>query len=251
MKFFTKIINYVKDVFNPMDVYSSQRLLLNCSLIYGLIPYKLIKKQGIPRLETSVFGFIAAIVYMLFFGACFLATIFNQMNLMEFFIQSPISSFGGNLNLITSFVSITSVYLSSLYLRKKLKRMLAILTGIDERLLELGVQVNHKNALIFNLKSSLIAGITFFLFTISSMAFLIQTSPSAEHSRFSVIVTHFLPYFVITALVITFLNFARMIYTRFEATNKVSLLVSQFGIILIYCVVWGCSRNKNFLFFFV
>lgn len=224
MKFFTKIYSHVKDRCNPVDVYSSQRLLLNVSLIFGLIPYRLVKRQGIHKLETSVFAFIAAVVYMIFFWACFMFTIMNQLNVMEFFITNAISNFGGNLNLITSFLSITSVYLSSLYLRKYVKKMFAILTGIDEKLFELGIQVNHRNALIFNLKSFVVVSVIYAIFTVSSMTFLIQNSDDGgiTSGRTSVLVTHFLPYLVLTILIFTFLNTARLIYTRFEATNRVS-----------------------------
>lgn len=220
MKFFAKSRNCVKKIFNPTDVYLSQRILINSSLIYGLIPYRLINKQGGSRLQTSVFGFIAAIIYVLFFGCCFMSTILNQMNVMEFFLKSPISNFGGNLNLITSFLSITSVYMSSLYLRKKVKKIFAILNRIDGKLFELGVLVNHRNAMMFNIRSAFVAFITYGIFNLTSMTFVLQNS--SDRSRAPLLVTHYLPYLVITILMLTFLNFARLIRTRFEAANRVS-----------------------------
>lgn len=221
MKSVQKMFNNVKNVLKPNDVYSSQRVVLLFSLVYGLIPYKLVKKQGNHKLDTAYFGFIVAVLYMLFFSSCFVITIKNQMNLMEFFIESSISNFGGNLNLITSFMSITSVYMSSLYLRGKVKRMFSILAKIDEKLYDLGIEINHTNALVYNIKCVIAAIILYGMYTVSSLAFLILKD-CAEKSRISVIVTHFLPYLVLTILIYTFLNFARLIYTRFAAINKVS-----------------------------
>lgn len=223
MKFLTKIRNYVKEALNPIDVYSSQRFLLMMSLIYGLIPYKLVGdqcKQNNQRLKTTIFGFIAAILYMLFFSFCFYTTIIEQMNLMEFFLKSPISNFGGNLNLVTSFFSITSVYMSSLYLRKKVKAIFCILIRIDQKLFELGIEINHKNALMYNFKCSVGAIVVYCIYSLGSLTILVIQDNTP---RISVLVTHFLPYLVLTILIFTFLNFARLIYARFAATNKVSL----------------------------
>lgn len=221
MPFYTKIFNHVKQRFNPANVYSSQHFLFRASRTYGLIPYRLVIKEGVPKLQTSVLGFIAAIVSMITFGICFMATILYQQNLMNFFLQTSISNFGGNLNLITSFLSITSVYVSSLHLRKYVKKMFAILSRVDEKFVELGIYVSHRNALWFSIKSSLGASVICVIYTVTTVGFMLQES-GGNHSRFSVIVTHFLPYFVITNLILTFLNFTRLIYIRFKATNQVS-----------------------------
>ncbi|XP_037033693.1 putative gustatory receptor 28b isoform X1 [Bradysia coprophila] len=220
MPFFSKIFNRVKQVFNPTDVYASQRLLLRGSLIYGLIPYRLVVKDGVSSLQTSVLGFIAAILSMITFGISFMATILNQMNLMEFFLQSPISNFGGNLNLITSFLSITSVYVCSLVLRKKLKRMLETLSCIDGKFVELGIDISHRNALWFNLKSCFVATVACGIYTATTIAFLLQRKSGNQRS-YSVVVTHFWPYFVLTNLILTFLSFTRLICTRFKAVNQI------------------------------
>ncbi len=223
MQFFTKTVPYVKQLFYPTDVYASQRFVLFSSLIFGLLPYRLVNKHGRLRLQTSIFGFIVAISYMIFFGACFMSTIIYQQNLMEYFVKSSISNFGGNLNLITSFLSITSVYLSSLCLRKNLKKMLDILTVVDGKFIELGIEINHRRALAYNIKSSFLALIACSMFVICSTTFLLQMDRHAgDNSRLSVIVTHFMPYNVITALILTFLNFTRLILARFNAANQVS-----------------------------
>ncbi|KAJ6650078.1 putative gustatory receptor 28b [Pseudolycoriella hygida] len=214
-------MKFVKEIFYPKDVYSSQRLFLISSVFNGLIPYNLVIKDGKYSLQTSVLGFSAAVVYVIIFSGCFLFTILNQLNVMEFFIKNAISNFGGNLNLITSFLSVTSVYLSSLYLRKKFKKMFFLLIEVDGKLFNLGVEVNHRNALLFNIKLCIAGSIALGIFTITSMSFLLQTNRDRDCSNIPALITHFQPYLVVTILVSTFVNFARLIRIRFEAANKI------------------------------
>lgn len=221
MQIFAKIVVRLKQIFNPIDVYSSQRFLLRSSCFFGMIPYRLVKKNDTMTLQVSVFGFISAIVYVIVFGICFMSTILNQLNLMEFFVKSPISNFGGNLNLITSFLSITSVYLSSLSLRKKFKEMLSILSRIDFKFFDLGVLAKHRETLKYNFKSSALATLALGFFVGTGTRFLVEKN-IGNLNRTSVIITHFWPYVVMMNLILTFLNISRLIRLRFEAANKVS-----------------------------
>lgn len=214
-----KTMNPLKELVNPVDIYSAQNLLLKLSLVSGIAPLKLTGTVGSRRLQINLFGFIILLLHMCLFAFCYVRTITVHDSIVSYFFKTEISVVGDTLQLCIGLIGICTVFLYSFCKREKFILWFHLMARIDEELKQIGIETDYKSTLKFICLVLLVKFIFFNTYLIGSYALFHMAN---VHPNYSCWISFFQPHLMISIIVVLFLCFVKQMKHRFLLLNKVS-----------------------------
>lgn len=213
-----KLKEIFKCTFNPKDIYSSHRPMLFVYWGQGLFPYKLNKVK--TELISSKLGFSLTIFHLILYFICFFVTVFNNQSFVVYFFQTEISVIGGYLQFVTSFGAIVSLYSTAIFRRQKMRLVLDSLYAVDRRFKDLHQEIDHKavfHLILIAWNVLVILNISFILLSV----LLLRTKETFPD--FVVWWSFFLPYLIVTLVVVKFVTVMGQILQRFRGLAEVRI----------------------------
>lgn len=138
---------FISDLRDPLDLYAALRPLLLICFSCGILPFKVVGTPGDRHLVVTIFGVANSVIHLVWFCTCYWLGVVNQQSLVSYFINSKVSRFGENLQIMSSFIAIGFTLILCFLKRDRLRKLLHTLTQIDKQLIHLGANINYKNIL--------------------------------------------------------------------------------------------------------
>lgn len=221
----TITMNLFKEFRNPTDIYGAQRPLLILSYLSGITPFKLVGPTNNRRLEVTVMGFVNTFLHILIFGVCFILTLQRNESIIGYFFKTEISRIGDTLQLCTGLIALTITFICCLIRRYTIINVFHMMSRIDDRLKELGVETDYKTTLHYILLVLLVEALIYFTYLIGSVYLL---KSFEVYPVIYVWVSFFLPCLIVSTIVAKFLCLVKQLRHRFLLLNKVRIIIIIF-----------------------
>lgn len=230
------VVNRIRKHIRSKHLFESMKPLFGLSFIFGLTPIHVARTSGGERvLKVSTFGFINATLHVLIYASCYIVTLVKRESVVGYFFRSEvysqndetlklsieISNFGDTLQIFNDIIGSSITYLSCIYRRDKLIKMMGVIDVADETFRDIGVKIYYKKLLIFCV---IVCSFMFcinlaYMFGIFYRFHQVNITPS-PFLYWTFIDQHF----VISIAVGLFVCTSRSIQRRFEILNRVSFL---------------------------
>lgn len=207
--------NFLSELQNPVDIYSSLRPLLFVCLVGGIAPFKLVGAPGNRHLVVTIFGLVLSLFHLACFLGCNLRILSDEA-LDAYLFSTKVSRFGENLQLIAPFTAIGLTLLLSVLKRNTLRKLMRLLSQTDRKLTNLGTKINHKKMLKF-VWIVMILKWTMIITTIYSALVLTKSFDKAPDMILWFFM--FLPFFIVMTQKALFFCILRLIKDRFGYIN--------------------------------
>lgn len=217
----SKLLNPLREMVNPVDIYSAQQPLLNLSLISGIAPIKLVGNKENRRLEVNFFGFVVLLIHLCLFGYCYIKTITIHDSIVSYFFKSEyqkISVLGDTLQLCIGLIGIVTVFFYSLIQRNKFILWFHSMAKIDQQMLEVGVETDYKSTLKF---ISLVILVKFIFFNTYLVGSYLLFTTANIYPNYTCWISFFMPHFMISIILVLFVCLVKQMKHRFLLLNKV------------------------------
>ena len=219
-----KSLNPLRELLNPVDIYSAQNLLLKLAFTSGIAPLKLTGTSGSRRLEIHYVGFIILILHMSLFAFCYVRTITIHDSIVSYFFKTEISVLGDTLQLCIGLIGICTVFLYSFCKRQTFILWFHLMAKIDEQLKEIGVETDYKSTLKFIF---LVLTVKFVLFNTYFIGSWVLFKMANLYPNYTCWISFFQPHLIISIIVVLFLCFVKQMKHRFLLLNKVKYNKSE------------------------
>ncbi len=214
-----KIKNFLKKattLSNPKNVYGSQILLIFVLCCCGIVPFKVVARKS---LKSSTWCYFIAGINHILFAYAFIVTIIENTSFIECFFKSEISKVGNKLHFFVSFVSMIIIYASCFYQKLKIKKVFDRLHHlIDNKLENLSLAVNHRDAFRYTGVALMVVSSLYFVFTFGSTSMIYRSKMKfMVHSW----VSYSLPNFMVNLVIFMFVCVLKQIQMRYDGCNQV------------------------------
>jgi gustatory receptor len=216
-------LNPLRELLNPVDIYSAQNLLLKLSLVSGIAPLKLNGNFGNRSLHINIFGIIILVLHIGLFAFCYVRTITVHDSIVSYFFKTEISVLGDTLQLCIGLIGICTVFLYSFCKRKTFILWFHLMARIDEHLKEIGIETDYNSTLKFIFIVLIVKFLFFNTYLIGS--WVLFTQMANLYPNYTCWVSFFQPHLMISIIVVLFLCFVKQMKHRFLLLNKVKLLI--------------------------
>lgn len=215
-------------------LFESMKPLLTLSFIFGLTPIHVARVPSGDRvLKVSTFGFVNATLHIIIYAACYIVTLVHRESVVGYFFRTgdysetdeniqlsyEISTFGDTLQIFNEIIGSSATYLSCIYRRDKLIKMMGVFDAADEAFKELGVKIYYKKLLIF---SAIVCCFLFFT-NLSYICGIFYRFHQVNIKPSPYLYVAFIDQrFVISIAVGLFVCVSKSLQRRFEIMNRVS-----------------------------
>lgn len=222
MKTLNKFRKFIKNLLNPTDLYGSLRPLVLMLFISGIPPYELCRSANENRSKRVTWGRIIGVLYLAIFISTFAMTIGNLTIVTSFILALGLSQFVDIVLMTSSLFAMVLVYLSSFVKKYHFGDVVKILAMVDTRLINVGVNLNHKKTVLTFMKYIALTAVVYGLYILGSY-FLLNDCLGSHPNRFS----YFAPHYIIAQTLVKYLTTSQIIRHRFTSLNKVSSRYSK------------------------
>lgn len=217
-------VKTIQEFLNPTDVFVAQRPLFLMSFLVGILPMNLAGREGKRHLEVTIFGFIITGLYGLMFAVCYIITLIRHESLTGYFFQSDIANIGNTLTLCTAFMTLAVTFVCCIVRRFKLIAVYNMLSKIDGKFKDLGVEIDYKSTLKF-ISVAVLTFIFIYGFYLGGSFWLLKTSN--VFPNFAVWMTFFLPHAMTSMVAIMFICIVKQIRHRIRCLNVVRIVAKK------------------------
>lgn len=215
------------DFLNPEDVYAAEKTILMVTFILGITPLRIAGCFGSRRMYVSRLGLIITLIQGTFFAYCFLHSFLLEESIVGFFFKTEISKVGDILQKFIGLSGMLILFGMSLRKGRDMVAMYQMVSFVDGRFLNLGVEFNYRFIMKFrHTKLAMMTGVCS-SYMGSSMWILFHNGiwPS-----FQAVGAFFVPHIFVLSVVVLNVSFAMRFGQYFDLLNRVS---KKFEILLI------------------
>ncbi|XP_063697716.1 putative gustatory receptor 28b [Culicoides brevitarsis] len=212
------MVQWIKDLRDPQDIYAAQLPLLKLMAWTGIIPAKLKGKPGNRRLVTTWFDFLNTFVHIIFFVVCYTYAIRHHCSIVGQFFKNDITVMGDRLQLVAQVFTTMATYGLSAFRREKFFTIIQKMAEVDNFAAEIGINVDYKSTQRF---------IWFFLVykTAQNVFYVLMTLgifwKENIYISLDVWVSFFFPLILISLLVSLYICIMSQIKHRFYLLNRI------------------------------
>lgn len=227
-----KVANRIRKLFTAKHLFESMKPLFGLTFLFGLTPIHVAKSPGGGRLlKVSKFGFIYATMHVVMYGICYVVTLMKGESVVGYFFRTEvsetdgtlrltheISKFGDTLQIFNDIIGSSITYLSCIYRRDKLIKLMRVIDATDEAFHEIGVKIYFRRLLVFCcIVCCFVLFIdTAYMFGIFYRFYQVNIKPSPY-----LYITFIDQHFVISIAVGLFVCLSKSLQRRFEIMNRV------------------------------
>lgn len=218
----TAVIDYIRDYFDPQNVYEAMRPLINSSGYVGVLPLQLSGKRPNRCYRVARIGYLNAVLHIVLFVVSLMRSLRTCSLFASFFSSDRITSLSEIFQLITAFAAMGVVYVVCFAKRYRFVAVVNMLHQIDQSLVRMGV-VQDFVSMFRSICWDLLWTMVIFAAYVASCVVLVEFS---DHTvTVTTFVTYFLPHTVVAQIVFMYRMITRQIIVRMICLNKVLIVM--------------------------
>ncbi|XP_053691879.1 putative gustatory receptor 28b [Sabethes cyaneus] len=183
-----------------------------------MTPFTVMREgPNIIGLRCTAFGYLNSLVHIVLFCVCYVMALIHRESVTRYFFQTDISSLGDVLQMMTGIAALVLTYFYTVFQRNKLIYAYNLLANTDEQFKDIGIEINYRKTLAYNYAITFAQAL---ILSINCGVSIGITQFSDIHPGFTAWVSFFLPFIMISLVILLFLCLVHQAKHRFYLLNK-------------------------------
>ncbi|KAH8413479.1 hypothetical protein KR009_011475 [Drosophila setifemur] len=203
------------------QLYECLRPLFHVTYIHGLTSFYLSceSKTGKRAIKKTIFGCLNGIMHITLYTICYGLTIHNNCeSVASYFFRSRITYFGDMMQIVSGFIGVTVIYLTSIIPNHRLEKCLQKFHTMDVQLQTMGIKIMYSKVVRYSYMILFSMSLVNFCFTFGTFSVLYSTRVAPT---IALHVTFILQHTVIAMAICVFSCVTYLVEMRLAMVNSV------------------------------